>query len=150
MLKIEYHLHNPFQEFFTHFHRLNAKKLQFAFWKYLLIKFPIMRELRSENYIVVISNFHLMRTIRINLIPLHTHLWPYSKSKFNLKSDGVNLVAPAAFLTNVRATQYKMGPKRLTRLGNSNVLRLPVFNIPWWSYPAEITVDEWLSNESQI
>ena len=60
------------------------------------------------------------------------HLWPFSKSKFNLKSDRVNLVAPASpiyspiYLTNVRALQYKMGPERLTRLGNSNVVRLPV------------------------
>ena len=59
------------------------------------------------------------------------HLWPLSKSKFNLKSDRVNLVAPASpilllYLPNVRAIQYKLGPERLTRLGNSNVLRLPV------------------------
>ena len=30
------------------------------------------------------------------------------------------------YLPNVRATQYKLGPERLTRLGNSNVRRLPV------------------------
>jgi len=51
---------------------------------------------------------------------------------FNLKSDHVNLVAQAnpieclLFLPNVRATQYKRGPERLTQIGNSNVLRLPV------------------------
>ena len=62
----------------------------------------------------------------------YTHLWPFSKSKFNLKSDRVNLVAPASpiecllHLPNVRAIQYNLGPERLTRLGNSNVLRLPV------------------------
>ena len=61
-----------------------------------------------------------------------THLWPYSKSKFNLKSDRVKLVVPASpiewllYLANVRATQDKQGPERLTRLGNSNVLRLHV------------------------
>ena len=55
-----------------------------------------------------------------------------SKSKLNLKSDRVNLVAPASpiecllYLPNVRAIEYKLGPERLTRLGNSNVLRLPV------------------------
>ena len=54
------------------------------------------------------------------------------KSKFNLKSDSVNLVAPASsfecqlYLANVRKIQYKLGPERLTRLGNSNVLRRPV------------------------
>ena len=54
-----------------------------------------------------------------------------SKSKFNLKSDHVNLVAPASpikcllYLPNVLTTQYKLRPERLTRLGNSNVLRLP-------------------------
>ena len=58
----------------------------------------------------------------------NTHLWPFSKSKLNLKSDRVNLVAPASpiecllYLPNIRAIQYKLGPERLTRLGNSNVL----------------------------
>ena len=61
-----------------------------------------------------------------------THLWPFSKSKFYLKSDHVNLVAPASpiecmlHLPNVWVIQYNLGPERLTRLGNSNVLRLPV------------------------
>ena len=77
-----------------------------------------------------------------------THPWPFSKSKFNLNSDRVNLVAPASpieclrYLPNVREIQYKLGPERLTRLGNSNVLRLPVrdmvclihnFNAPQYS-----------------
>ena len=63
---------------------------------------------------------------------LLTHPWPFSKSKFNLRSDRVNLIAPASpiecllYLPNVRAIQYKLGPERLTRLGNSNVLRLLV------------------------
>ena len=58
-----------------------------------------------------------------------THLWPFSKRKFNQKSDRVNLVAPASpiecllYSPNV---QYKLGPGRLTRLGNTNALRLPV------------------------
>ena len=64
-----------------------------------------------------------------------THLWPFSKSKFNVKSDRVNLVAPASpikcllYLPNGRTKQYKLGPEKLTRLGNSNVLRLPVFSL---------------------
>ena len=63
-----------------------------------------------------------------------THLWPSSKSKFNLKSDRVNLVAPASsieyllYLPYVWVKQYKLGLDRLTRLGNSNVLRLPVLH----------------------
>ena len=67
------------------------------------------------------------------LTKLGLHLWPFSKSKFNLKSDRVNLVAPASpikcllHLPNVRAIQYKLGPEKLTQLGNSNVLRLPVW-----------------------
>ena len=67
------------------------------------------------------------------LTKLGLHLWPFSKSKFNLKSDSVNLVAPASpikcllHLPNVRAIQYKLGPEKLTQLGNSNVLRLPVW-----------------------
>ena len=69
-------------------------------------------------------------------LALVTHLWPFSKSKFNLKSDRVILVAPASpieclpYLPNVRAIQYKLRPERLTRLGNSNILRLPVI---WFS-----------------
>ena len=61
-----------------------------------------------------------------------THLWPFTKRKFNLKSDRVNLVAQASpiecllHIPNVRAIQYKLGPERLTQFGNSNVLRLPV------------------------
>ena len=45
-----------------------------------------------------------------------THLWPFSKSKFNVKSDRVNLVAPASpikyllYLPNGRTKQYKLGP----------------------------------------
>ena len=66
-----------------------------------------------------------------------TYLWPFSKSKFNLKSDRVNFVAPASpfecplYLRNIRAVQYKPGPERLTRHGNSNVLRLPWSNPAW-------------------
>ena len=65
----------------------------------------------------------------------NTHPWPFSKSKFNIKFDRLNLVAPASpieclrYLPNVRAIQYKLGPVRLTRLGNLNVLRLPVTRI---------------------
>ena len=64
-----------------------------------------------------------------------THPWPFSKSKFNLKSDRINLVALASpieclrYSPNVRAIQYKLGPERLTRFGNSNVLRLPVLGV---------------------
>ena len=36
------------------------------------------------------------------------------------------LLSKLLYLPNVRAIQYKLGPERLTRLGNSNVLRLPV------------------------
>ena len=65
-------------------------------------------------------------------IYLEIHAPLTSKSKFKLKSDRVKLVAPASpiecllYLPNVRAIQYKLGPEMLTRLGNSNVLRLPV------------------------
>ena len=69
-------------------------------------------------------------------IPRTSHplfLFP-GKSKYNLMSDRVNLVTPAShiecllYLPNVRAIQYKLGPERLTRLGNSNVLRLPLIS----------------------
>ena len=61
-----------------------------------------------------------------------THPWPSSKRKFHIKSDRVSPVAPASpiecllYLPNIRAIQYKLGPKRLTRIGNSNVQRLSV------------------------
>ena len=69
------------------------------------------------------------------------HPWPFSKSKLNLKPDRVNLIATASpiecllNLPNVRAIQYKLGPERLTQLGNSNVLRLSVCkrNYKWSS-----------------
>ena len=63
---------------------------------------------------------------------INTQLWSFSKSKFNPKPDHVNLVAQASpidclfYLPNVRTIQYKLGPERWTRLGNSNVLRLSV------------------------
>ena len=65
---------------------------------------------------------------------MYVNLGHFSKSKINPKSDRVNLVAPAIpiecllYLPNVRAIQYKLGPERLSRLGNSNVLRLPVIH----------------------
>ena len=46
-------------------------------------------------------------------------------------SNRVNFVAPASpieyllYLPNVWAIQYKLGPERLTRLGNSNELGCP-------------------------
>jgi len=61
-----------------------------------------------------------------------THPWPFSESKFNLKSDRVNLLAPVSpieclfYLTNVLPIQYKLGPERL---GNSNVLQLLVIHL---------------------
>ena len=60
----------------------------------------------------------------------HTSEWPFSKRKFNLKPNRVKRVVPASpiewllYLANVRATHDKLGPERLTRLENSNVLRL--------------------------
>ena len=62
---------------------------------------------------------------------------PFSKSKFNLKSDRVNLLTPASHglvllesaLFNRRpGDTVKLGPERLTRLGNSNVPRRPVLS----------------------
>ena len=74
-----------------------------------------------------------------------THLWPFSKSKFNQKSDRVHLVAPASliecllYLPNVWAILYKLGLERLTRLGNSNLLQLPVI-YTWSDKTANSTV----------
>ena len=63
---------------------------------------------------------------RLHELMLRQVHWSFGKSKFNL-------VAPASpiecllYKPKVRAIQYKLGPERLTRLVNSNVLRLPVF-----------------------
>ena len=75
---------------------------------------------------------HLLRVDWLITWKYTTHPWPFSKSKFNLKSDRVNIVAPASpieclfYLTNVRPIQYKLGPERL---GNSNVLQLLVIHL---------------------
>ena len=65
---------------------------------------------------------------------MYVNLGHFSKSKINPKSDRIKPCCTAAspiecllYLPNVRAIQYKLGPERLTRLGNSNVLRLPVY-----------------------
>ena len=79
----------------------------------------------------------------IFIYPSATHLWPFSRSEFNLMSDRVNLVATGSpiecllYLLNFRAIQYKLGVEMLTRLWNSNVLRLPVQrlypSLPIWT-----------------
>ena len=67
---------------------------------------------------------------RFKKLKLIMHLWPFSKSKLNLKSDHVNLASPASecllYWPNLRVIQCKLRLERLTRLGNWNVLRLPV------------------------
>ena len=99
------------------------KLMKFFFWLFFL-NWKSFREIQKLK--IFLKFFILVHT---------THLWPFSKSKFNLKSDRVNLVAPASpiecllYLPNVRAIQCKLGPERLTRLGNSNVLWLPVIVI---------------------
>ena len=83
---------------------------------------------------------HLLkrRTRQNNVTCIYTHLWTFSKSKFNLKSDCVNLVEPPSpiecllYSPNVRAIRDKLGPERLTPLGNSNALRLLVHKIEIW------------------
>ena len=88
--------------------QLFIEKRIFCWWLQLLIK--------SKN---TVYNNKKVYGYCISAVP--THLWPFSKSKFNLKSDRVNLVAPASpiecllYLPNVRAMQYKLGPERFTR-----------------------------------
>ena len=81
------------------------------------------------------SNLCTHYPVSLFVYTLHTHLWPFSNCKLNLKSDRVNLVAPAmsywvsGFIYPMsEAIQYKLGPETLTRLGNSNVLQLPVYS----------------------
>ena len=63
----------------------------------------------------------------------------FRKSKLNLKSDRVNLVAPAS------PVHYKLGLERLTRLGYSNVLRLQVVKNKKTQF-FESTPDNWFSS----
>ena len=78
-----------------------------------------MRTLRCSGYSYVDSPGTPDPLVKVN-------------STVNLKSNRVNLIAQASpieyllYLPNVWAIQYKLGPERLTRLGNSNELRLPV------------------------
>ena len=78
-----------------------------------------------------------------------THHWPCSKSKFNLKSDRVNLVDLVSPSDTVQT-----GTERLTRLGNSNLLRLPMAvefrNVPekGGSYISETSALWWFLSDS--
>ena len=67
-------------------------------------------------------------------VVLYIYLWPFSKSKFNLKSDCVNLVAlPSPIVCLPVFASFTCWPggtvQTGTRLGNSNVLRLPLIYI---------------------
>ena len=75
----------------------------------------------SENLIKYL--FKLVGKGMQHLLMFHFHApWPSSKSRVNLKSNRVNLVAPnipiecQLYLPNVRAIQYKLGLEKLTRL----------------------------------
>ena len=82
------------------------KLMKFFFWLFFL-SWKSFREIQKLK--IFLKFFILVHT---------THLWPFSKSKFNLKSDRVNLVAPASpiecllYLPNVRVIQYKLEPER--------------------------------------
>ena len=83
------------------------------------------------------KNIAIMQ-LEVKVHTFQAQLWPFSKFKFNRKSDRVNLVTPAS-PTECRVSYwckcllYTQCPgdtvqtiERLTRLGNSNVLRLPI------------------------
>ena len=115
---------------------VSAHQLTIMFYcspKHLEIKTFLIKIQRAYYFKLKFKRRNSQNTTLFLHESLHmTHLWPFSKSKFNLKSDRVNLVAPdipiecLLYLPNVRAIQYKLGPEMLTRLGNSNVLGLPV------------------------
>ena len=80
-----------------------------------------------KSFMFINHNFFYYRALE------NTHLWPFNKSKINLKSDRFNLPAPVspftclAYLTNVRAIQYKLGPERLTRRSEIQIY----YGCPW-------------------
>ena len=89
---------------------------------------PLLQIKELLKYFMFINhNFFYYRALE------NTHLWPFNKSKFNLKSDRFNLPAPVspitcqAYLTNVRAIQYKLGPERLTRRSEIQIY----YGCPW-------------------
>jgi len=125
--------------------------VRFSFWWTLISIFehiPILKQLTDFSHVAFSEHIMVLRQLpdfsscrvfgtyhgfeTITGFQLITHSWPFSKSNLILKSERVNLVAPACpierllYLPNVRAIQYKLGPEGLTQLGNSNVLRLPV------------------------
>ena len=100
---------------------------------YLCILYYKNITIAISSFVTILLNIKgISGFFNIFIIYLSRTPWPFSKSKFNLKSDCVNLLAPASsiecllHLPNVWAIQYHLGPERLTRLGNSNEIRLPV------------------------
>ena len=117
--------------------RLSLKyaKCDYAIQKYLSLNDQIVHILYRVWFVQATHDRRILvssKKWQFGNDKLVTQLWPFSKSKFNRKSDCVNLIAPASpiecllYLPNVRAVKYKLGPEGLTRLGNWNVLRLPV------------------------
>ena len=84
--------------------------LCFLWW----INAQLLSDKGLKRVLLLISSVHIETHLKLFL---HKHLCPFSKSKFNLKSDRVNLVAPASpiecllYIPNVWAIQYKLGRK---------------------------------------
>ena len=90
-------------------------------------------------------------SLKINSIK---HLWPFSKSKFNLKFNRINLVSPAspiwvpALFTQCLDDKVQTGTGKVDLLGNSNVLRLPVLWLPFFMFNWILKILNWVWHSS--
>ena len=105
---------------------LSSPSLNLATWTRSVLHSASFFKVRPNFYLIFSDFFSIIQNILINAFRT------ISSRTSDLKSDRVHLVEPDSpiecqlYLPNVRAIQYKLGPERLTRLGNSNVLGLPM------------------------
>ena len=105
---------------------LSSPSLNLATWTRSVLHSASFFKVRPNFYLIFSDFFSIIQNILINAFRT------FSSRTSDLKSDRVHLGEPASpiecqlYLPNVRAIQYKLGPERLTRLGNSNVLGLPM------------------------
>ena len=100
---MKFHLKKGTKRNPSHVYQINnVEKISYFFlaWKvfFLLQKSVIncKRESSIENYQFLKLKTWISYSFCITQSFQRTHLWPFSKSKFNLKSDRVNLVALAS------------------------------------------------------
>ena len=110
----------------------------------LLVTFFLFTFLESF-WILRIKFYYIRSPLRLNFhivdfFVIITHLWPWSKSKFNLKSDRVNLVAPASSIK--RLLYLLMSGRYSTNWDGERFTRV----MPFYFLPRRaITLQEWIN-----